>query len=137
MIAIHKKISHGWLLFVFIVMFFSSLGTITATENRIIHFPQDHQIGNLYLVDRIYPKDDFWAWLSVSDPCWLSVAQGDVKVPADKWLKLDVIEKAWSRPRPFAGLKPDDIQILDFSTYSNADASVLEDVGQLTGLERY
>ena len=99
-----------------------------AGQERIIHFPRDWSIGSLYVVDRAYPTDDYWIWLFPWETKWLGEARGDVKVPADKWLRLDVSEKAWSHPRPFAGLKPDDIQILNFFTYTDADASVLEDI---------
>ena len=118
-----------------IIVFCGSVGTLVAGENRIIHFPKDCSIGGLYVVDPVYPTDDFWAWLFAWETKWLGEARGDVKAPADKWLRLDVSEKAWSRPKPFAGLKPNDIQILNFFTYRDADASVLEDGKQLTGLE--
>lgn len=137
MITLVNKHSYRWSIFAFmVVVFLGNVGSkLMAGQERIIHFPRDRSIGSLYVVDRVYPTDDFWAWLFAWETKWLGEARGDVKVPADKWLRLDVSEKAWSRPRPFAGLRPDDVQILNFFTYKDADASVLEDVEQLTALE--
>jgi Leucine-rich repeat (LRR) protein len=137
MITLVNKNSYWWLIFGFVVVVFLGNvgGKLMASQERIIHFPRDRSIGNLYVVDRVYPTDDFWAWLFAWETKWLGEARGDMKVPANKWLRLDVSEKAWSRPRPFDGLKPNDIQILNFFTYKGADASVLEDVEQLTALE--
>ncbi|MHC4204435.1 MAG: hypothetical protein ACYSTT_07265 [Planctomycetota bacterium] len=131
-----KKNSYSWsIIIAAIIVLGHTNSRLTAGQERILHFPNDRSIGSLYVVDRVYPTDDIWAWLFPWEMKWLSEARGNVKVPADKWLRLDVSEKAWSRPKPFAGLKPDDIQILNFSTYKYADTSVLEDVRQLTALE--
>ena len=118
----------------FILMFCVSLSTTTAGESRVIHFPKDRSIGNLYVVDE-YPTDNFWSWMFTWYTQYLAEARGNVKVPADKILRLDVSEQAWSQPEPFANLKSDDIQFLNFYTYKYPDASVLKDVKQLTGLE--
>jgi len=131
-----KKNSYGWRIWaVMIAVMFSSTGATEVTgQERIIHFPKDRSIGNLYVIDE-YPTDDFWSWMFTWYTQYLAEARGDVKVPADKILRLDVSEQAWSQPKPFIGIKPDDIQFLNFYTHRYPDASVLEDVKQLTGLK--
>ncbi|MHC4694996.1 MAG: leucine-rich repeat domain-containing protein, partial [Planctomycetota bacterium] len=127
-----------------IVLFFCSIlacvssavnATGTAYQERVIHFPKDRSIGWLYQVERPLPKDCLWHEVLVWERERLGEAQGDVRVPADKMLRLDVGNNAWKGDQPFAGLKPDDIQILNFSQYPYARDSVLKDVARLTGLE--
>jgi Leucine-rich repeat (LRR) protein len=107
---------------------------LMAGQERIIHFPKDCSIGGIYVVGE-YPTDDFWSWMFSWETQFLAEAKGDVKVPAGKILRLDVSEQAWSKPEPFSGTRPDDIQSLNFFTYKHADASVLKDVKHMTGLE--
>ncbi len=109
--------------------------TDTQSKERVVHFPKNRSIGRLYLVEKRLPKDCLWHEVLVWEREWLGEAQGDVRVPADKMLRLDVGKNAWKGGRPFAGLKADDIQILNFFQYPHAGDSVLKDVARLTGLE--
>ena len=109
--------------------------TTPQSKERVVHFPRDRSIGSLYVVDRVYPTGLYWDWLSPQHTKWLAEAQGDVRVPANKMLRLDVRKEAWQGGNPFAGLKPDDIQILGCMGYLGAGDSVLKDVACLTGLE--
>jgi F-box/leucine-rich repeat protein 14 len=107
----------------------------TQSKERVVHFPKDRSIGWLYHVERPLHKDCLWHEVLVWERERLGEAQGDVRVPADKMLRLDVGKNAWKGSRPFAGLKPDDIQIMNFSQYPHASDSVLKDVARLTGVE--
>jgi len=110
--------------------------TAPRSKERVVHFPKDRSVGWLYLVERPLPKDCLWREVFVSwEKKLLGEAQGDVRVPTDKMLRLDVGKNAWQGGRPFAGLKPDDIQILNFPKYPHASDSALKDVARLTGLE--
>jgi hypothetical protein len=90
---------------------------LIAGQERIIHFPKDRSIGNIYVFDE-YPTDDFWSWMFAWKTQFLAEARGDVKVPANKLLRLDIKEQAWSKPEPFASIKSDDIQ-LSFALFQN------------------
>jgi len=100
---------------------------------RVIHFPKDRSIGSLYVANRVPPENnDFWFWFPGK---YLAEAQGDVTVPIDKMIRLDVRREAWTGGEAFVSLKPGDIQILAFCDYPRARDSVLKDIGKLTGLE--
>ncbi len=109
--------------------------TAPRSKERVVHFPKDRSIGQLYLVERKSPKDCLWHEVLIWERKWLGEAQGDIRVPADKMLRLGVSRNAWKGGRPFVGLKPDDIQILTFYQYPHARDSVLKDIAMLTGLE--
>lgn len=130
MIAFIKKNSYRWsiITFVVVIIFGSAGGKVIAGEKRTIHFPKDRSIGELYVRDRDFPTGRFFSE-------WLGQAKGDVTVPADKAVRLDVNENAWQGGMPFAGLKSDDIQLLSFSRYPDADDSVLEDISSLSDLQ--
>jgi len=62
-------------------------------------------------------------------------AIGDIEVPQDKAVRLDPYKIAWRGGWRFSTLKGDDIQLLYFDLYPDADDSVMKDIGRLTGLE--
>jgi Leucine-rich repeat (LRR) protein len=135
MISSIKKNSYVWSIIIALVIVCGFTDSrLMAGQERTIHFPKDRSIGNIYVFDE-YPTDDFWSWMFAWKTQFLAEARGDVKVPANKLLRLDIKEQAWSKPEPFASLKSDDIQFLNFYTYKHAAASILEDVKKLTGLE--
>jgi beta-lactamase regulating signal transducer with metallopeptidase domain/Leucine-rich repeat (LRR) protein len=120
-------------------------GPVGRSATRVIHFPKDRMVGVLYTVDvgfpaeRPFPEAEPRDWLfgypggfGVDNCRPLGLAQGEVRVPADKMIRLDLYPGAWKNGRVFAGLKPDDIQILSLF---DADDSTMQDIGRLTGLE--
>jgi len=118
--------------------------TQTKVENppskgRIVHFPKDRSLGYLYSVD-IPPVDDYWQWIQqhdsdvAGDIRYIGKAIGDVNVPTDKMLRLDVDRDALKFEAPFGCLKPDDIQMLSFC-YCDVNDSDLKNIGHLSGLE--
>lgn len=127
MITHLKKSQYHHLLIPLFLTFYFSISTIIATENRIIHFPPDRSIGEIRIRDRGDPKNSPWKSLGQ--------AKGDVTVPTDKFVRLDVSEDAWQGGTPFAGLKPDDIQEMNFWECPEADDSALEDISTLSGLQ--
>jgi len=104
-------------------------------ETRVVHFPSDKSIGLLYAVDREFRIDPTWQWLFNWEPEFLGEARGDVAVPVDKMLRLDVTEDAWKGGSALADLRPDDIQMLSFRLFPGVEDRMLEDVAHLTGLE--
>lgn len=111
-------------------------GTPKVTGNpRVIHFPKNRSIGIIYMRDQNVLRkwqNSFRNWQSLGGAI---EAIGDVQIPPAKSVRLDPYEAAWRRGRAFATLKPDDIQFLAFSSYRQADSSVLKEIGKLTGLE--
>jgi len=130
MMTFIKKNSYRWsiITFVVVIIFGSAGAKVIAGEKRTIHFPKDRSIGELYVRNRDFPTGRYFSE-------WLGQAKGDVTVPADKFVRLDVSEDAWQGGMPFVGLKPDDIQELNFYKYLYADDSVLEDISTLSGLQ--
>ena len=120
-----RKNSCGWRIWAVTVaaIFNSTVSTLTAAQKRIIRFPADRSIGELYVRDSGIPADGFEAFSGWE---WLGQARGNLTVPAGKLARLNVSKQAWEGDKPFAGLKPDDIQMLDFSKHRDADDSVLE-----------
>ncbi len=118
---------YRYILILSIFIFCSPVCPIIAAENRVLHFPQDRSIGKIWVRDRSGPKHTLW------EP--LGQAKGDVTVPANKAVRLDVSNDAWQAGTPFAGLKPNDIQDLNFWDCPDADDSVLEDISTLSGLQ--
>lgn len=129
MITFIKKNSYRRTIITFLVViiFGSAGGKVIAGEKRTIHFPKDRSIGELYVRDGDFPTDSYWERLGQ--------AKGDVTVSADKFVRLDVSEDAWQDGMPFAGLKSDDIQELNFWECPDADDSVLKDISRLAGLQ--
>jgi len=76
-------------------------------RTRIVHFPKGRSIGNLYVVEGKCsdPTDSWIPPLFGFDCKLLAQAKGDVRVPANKMLRLDEREIDGG----FSGLKPDDI----------------------------
>lgn len=129
-----KKNPWGWRMWA--VMIGVMLGSIGAPEaagqERILHFPKDRSIGEVFVRDHNSSVEGFDALIGWK---WLGQGKGDVKIPADMAARLDIIKEARQGGKPFEGLKPDDIQMLDFTQYEDADDSVLEDIPHLAGLQ--
>ena len=106
-------------------------GELSTKSSRVIHFPKEFSIGELFIQDWNFPKDAYGGGI------WkhFGYAQNDVVIPEGKALRLDISNNAWQNGNPFEGLKPDDIQMLSFDKNKNADDSVLKDVSNLGGLQ--
>lgn len=104
-------------------------------KERIIHFPKDRSIGRLYLVKRQPPKERLWHYVFVWENKYLGEARGDIRVPSDGMLRLDVRGDAWRKNQPFAAIGPNDIQILNLYNCYDVDDYLMSRVGRLTGLE--
>ena len=110
-----------------------------ASNQRVLHFPKDRCVGFLYAAD-VPPVEDYWQWIQQYSSeagagiKYVGKAMGDVTVPADKMVRLDVDRKAWESRSILSELKPDDIQMLSFSR-CDVDDSALKDIGRLTSLE--
>jgi len=129
-----KRNSCRWRIWaVIIALMFSNTGTTEVTgQERILHFPKDRSIGEVFIRDQDIFAENYYAWTNWE---WLGYARGDVTVPAGKAVKLDITKEAWQGDKFFSGLRPDDIQMLSFDKYKEADDAVLEDISSLTNLQ--
>jgi Leucine-rich repeat (LRR) protein len=93
-------------------------------QGRVLQFPEDYSVGRVYFGDGDVPS-----WGRRYE------ATGNIKVPQGKSVKFYPYKIAWRRGWALSTLKPDDIHTLGFVWYKDADESVMEDIGRLTGLE--
>jgi len=101
---------------------------------RVVHFPKDMSIGRVYLVEMPLPQDRLWHRALIWDNKSLGEARGDVTVPAGAILRLDVFGEV-PKGRPFANLRPNDIQMMSLMTCRYVNDALIQDVSRLTGLE--
>ena len=128
-----KKNSYSWSIIITAVIVLGFVNTkLMAGQERIIHFPKDRSIGDVLIRDQDIFAENYYAWM---DWEWLAYAKGDVTIPIGKAVRLDITKQAWQDGKFFAGLSPNDIQMLSFDKYKNADDTVLEDVSSLSNLQ--
>lgn len=117
-------------------------GTIAAGMH-VIRFPTDRSMGTLFIqdVDTKRQIETFFYWITEEDSGWqfLSVAMGDVAVPAGKRLRLVVYGKPAEDIWPLSNLKPDDIYSLGVYNGSPGnpllDDRIMPHLAGLTGLK--
>jgi hypothetical protein len=115
----------------------------SQTKERVLHFPKDRSIGRLLIGDvkassELNPKHLFEEieWEGFGD------AQGDVKIPQSKVVRLTLASWTWQNPANLSVLKqlnPDDIYSLILSTQwsagnVNPDNKCMPSIAYLTGL---
>ncbi|HUU16988.1 MAG TPA: redoxin domain-containing protein [Sedimentisphaerales bacterium] len=101
----------------------------TGPKLRTVRFPMSRSVGRLY-VGELRLLDPHW-WMGWQDA---GPARGDVKVPVDKALRLDVTKEGLKELSALAACKPDDIQVVSFS-YADVDDAGLGHLERLTGLK--
>lgn len=76
---------------IFILLFYV-LNSAVAEQSgfRVVHFPEDHAVGRLKVRDANSLDEEYRTLLSMPGWIILDQAQGDVKVPDGKYLKLEV-----------------------------------------------
>ena len=114
--------------------------TQTGVENplskeRVVHFPNDRSIGHIYLVKRQPTKERLWHYVFGWVEKDLGEARGDIRVPANGMVRLDVGEDVWRNTRPFNAIGPNDIQILNLYQCNDIDDYFMSQIGHLVGLE--
>jgi len=114
--------------------------TQTGIENppgkeRVVHFPKDRSIGHIYLVKRQPTKERLWHYVFGWVEKDLGEARGDVKVPVNGMLRLDIRGDGWRKTQPFAAIGPNDIQILNLYQCNDIDDYFMSQIRHLTGLE--
>ena len=85
-----------------------------APKSRIVRFPRDHSMGNLYVRDCSQAGEIGWQVRSTK----LGEAQGTVEVPNGKDLSLIISEEGLRDLSPLLTLKPDDLQAITFPLVS-------------------
>ena len=137
---------------------------VRGTGTKVLHFPPDHCVGNLYVPPESVPS---WAPDRVCPENWeyIGTARGDVTVPGDRAVQLVVglaprlgdsarllaqdrlahqmlvTDRARVKPDDLSGLSelgPDDLCWLTVSALvprADADQRVLEPVRRLTGVQ--
>jgi len=104
-------------------------------EECVVHFPKDRSIGHVYLVKRQPAKERLWHYVFGWVEKDLGEARGDVKVPANGMLRLDIRGDGWRKTKPFAAIGPNDIQILNLYQCNDIDDYFMSQIRHLTGLE--
>jgi hypothetical protein len=86
------------------------LELLLAPKPRIVRFPKDHSMGNLYIRDCSQAGEIGWQVRSSK----LAEARGTVEVPNGKDLSLIISEEGLRDLSPLLTLKPDDLQAVTF-----------------------
>jgi len=109
-----------------------SAGNLTKqTKTRVIHFPKERSMGLVH-VGELRTLDPLWwqGWEAVGQ------AKGNVRVPLNKAVRLDISTEASEDISPLAALGPDDTQAISFSwNRCNIDDNDLQHLSGLTGLK--
>jgi tRNA A-37 threonylcarbamoyl transferase component Bud32/peroxiredoxin/Leucine-rich repeat (LRR) protein/multidrug resistance efflux pump len=102
----------------------------TAGEGRILYFPADRSLGELF----VRPARAIWSYTNVLDD-WerFADAKGKVAVLPGQELRLDVSAEGVKDLSPLASLAPDDLRVVLFLRSDPGD-ECLKHVGRLTGL---
>lgn len=99
------------------------LEALRTQQTRVLRFPPDRSMGILYVPRRSY-YEELESW----------EARGNVTVPTEKKLTLDISDEASADLSPFAALAPDDLQALSLA-HSSVSNVELRHIGKLTGLQ--
>jgi len=106
-------------------------------QKRILQFPPDFSMGEIYITDKGSKREikTFHSRIEIDWVNWdfFSLAQGDVHIPMDKWVMLNLLPKATGRPQAkeaLQGLKPDDLYALN-----NVNNQSMPLIIHLTGLK--
>ena len=109
----------------------------TATTERTLHFPPGHSLGMLYMLDASIERKikDFHYWIDGTEMKWeyLGEATGEVTVPANKRLRLDLNKASGNNLSGLAQLGADDLYELSIGEIAS-DRS-LSHLSPLTGLK--
>lgn len=106
-----------------------------SAQARVVHFPKDRSIGQLYIVEKPLLKENWWHYTLAWEKKSLGDARGDVKVPLNGMLRLDIRGDVWRKTTPFAAIGPNDIQILNLYQCNDIDDYFMSQIRYLTGLE--
>jgi Leucine-rich repeat (LRR) protein len=110
-------------------------------QGRILHFPPDRPVGNIYLQDADFQRKikTFHYWIPDYEKWdYYCAAKGDVRIPAGKRVKLITKGNRKPDPKDLSKLQPDDLHTLVVQGRDKsvrADDSYMDAVGRLTGLK--
>jgi beta-lactamase regulating signal transducer with metallopeptidase domain/Leucine-rich repeat (LRR) protein len=121
----------------------STASVKTQTDERILHFPKDRSLGKLYLHNMEDPERftfwTHWTWHPLTaQKEYFCEAKGDVKVPTDKKLSLNISYEASKDLSSLSNLKPDDlygIMFYDAIQYPTAIDESMSFISKLIGLK--
>ena len=82
-----------------------------STGERILHFPQNHSIGELYIQDDNVDRE-FLGFRNVDQWKSFTQAKGDVTLPAGKILALYITQDYINNASALSNLLPDDLYML-------------------------
>lgn len=108
---------------------------VTWSKPRILHFPKDRSVGELYIRDSDFVRnkeDNEWEYFAK--------ARGSAKIPAGKQVRLLVsLPAAWRDLSPLSTLRPDDLYRLgiygSFSGGLRPDDECTQHIAALIGLK--
>jgi Leucine-rich repeat (LRR) protein len=96
-------------------------------EARVIHFPKDRSMGTVYIRD-VEPDNWYENWQKLNE------ALGDIVIPQNKEVKLEINEGAANDLSPLNNLRADDLQMLSFG-WKAMKVGSLKPIGNLKGLK--
>jgi len=119
-------------------------GSLAAAETvgqRILHFPADRSLGRVLICEPVpdEPLEGFFYWIRGEDWAYLAEAQGDVTVPAGKWVSLNIEHReSWRDLSPLLDLQADDLYRLgihgSYTGGAKPSDTCMQYLAHLTGL---
>lgn len=109
-------------------------------QPRVLHFPADRSLGKIMICEPIpeVPVEGFHHWIRGEEWRYLGQARGDVSVPANRWIRLDVHrQESWHDLSPLLELRADDLYQFTVSgsqTGPKPGNACMRYVAHLTGL---
>ncbi|MBN1505775.1 MAG: hypothetical protein JW955_02960 [Sedimentisphaerales bacterium] len=116
-----------------------------ASDARILRFPKDRPVGQIHVQDEAAGREltSWFHWAGINGLpgtpwVYFGEAQGDVRIPAGKWVRLTINVESWHDLAWLTKLRPDDLYSLGFAYTDRrvkpGDAR-LKPVTHLTGLK--
>ena len=119
------------------IWLFCILNSAVAEQSgfRVVHFPKDHAVGRLKIKDANLLDEEYRTLLSMTGWVILDQAQGDIKVPEGKNLRLEVYRDV-TDISVISELKPNDLASLSLSETNIVDEDFvhLKDLAGLLAL---
>ena len=103
-----------------------------ATEPRVLNFPPDRSIGTLSIAPKPVGKCKFTFWYGFDGFKEIGLARGEVKIPADSVVRLELSVSACENLEPLGSLPPDAIDLI---YCGSGRIKGFEHLGKLTGLK--
>ena len=115
-------------------------GSTSAPAGRVLHFPKDRSVGLVKIQGIDVPEPTGGTWPSrMYTKGWEFVAEarGDVRIPPNRRVGLEMNRGVWRRPSDLRELRPNDLYMLqsaDIDDRAGPTDWSMAQVGEFTGL---